>query len=86
MKDEGDVMGKQDPYLAFEYEGRMFKTSVQDDAGKSAKYDDVFLLDNVEEQARSGLDIVMKAFDHDMDGDDCLGAANAISLTSMCAD
>ena len=54
LKDEGDVMGKQDPYLAFEYEGRKFKTAVKDDAGKSAKYDDVFLLEHVEEQARSG--------------------------------
>lgn len=49
LKDDGDAMGKQDPFLAFEYEGRSFKTAVQDDAGKSATYDDVFLLENVEE-------------------------------------
>lgn len=86
LKDEGDAMGKQDPYLAFEYETKKYRTAVQDDAGKSAKYDDVFLLENVEEQARSGKDVVMQAYDYDMDGDDLLGAANAVSLAAMCAD
>lgn len=49
LKDEGDALGKQDPFLSFKYEGKQLKTLVKDDAGKKASFDDVFLLDNVEE-------------------------------------
>lgn len=38
---------------------------MKDDAGKSASFDDVFLLENVEEQARSGKDLVIQAYDYD---------------------
>lgn len=49
LKDEGDALGKQDPFLQFVYETRTYKTAVKDDAGLKATYDDVFLLENVEE-------------------------------------
>ena len=68
------------------YEDFQFKTAVQDDAGKSAKFNDVFVLENVEEQARSGKDLVMQAYDYDALQNDILGEANAVSLVSMCAD
>lgn len=86
LKDEADAMGKQDPFLAFDYDNRQFKTAVRDDAGTSAKFNDVFLLENVEEQARSGKDLVMQAYDYDTAANDLLGAANGVSLASMCAD
>ena len=84
LKDEGDTLGNQDPFLQFIYEDKPFKTAVQDDAGKKATYNDVFLLENVEEQARGGKDLVMQAFDHDVTASTLLGEASAISLTSMC--
>lgn len=67
------------------YEGLPFKTAVSDDAGKKATYDDIFLLENVEEQARGGKDLVMQAFDHDIGSSSLLGEACPISLTSMCS-
>lgn len=86
LKDEGDAFGKQDPFLQFIYEDNKYKTDVQDDAGLKASYNDVFLLENVEEQARGGKDLVVQAYDHDVASSDILGEANAISLISMCAD
>ena len=41
------------------FDERKFKTAVQDDAGKKASYDDVFLLENVVERAQAGKDLVM---------------------------
>lgn len=62
------------------------KTKVHDNAGKFAKYDDVFLLDNVEEQAKAGNNLIMQAYDHDVGTCDLLGEANPVSLLKMCAD
>lgn len=86
LKDDGDAIGKQDPFLAFDYDGLQYKTEVQDDAGKSAKYNDVFLLENIEEHARSGKELTIQAFDHDVGSCDLLGSANPKTIQSMCVD
>lgn len=45
------------------------------------------MLENVEEQARSGEELALESFDYDVVGsNDSLGKANPISLVSMCAD
>lgn len=85
LKDAGDTLGKQDPFLAFGYDGRQYKTEVKDDAGKSATYDDVFLLENIQEQALSGKELTMQAYDHDVGSSALLGEAVPISLTRMCS-
>lgn len=59
LKDEADTFGKQDPFIQFIYEGRKLKTEVQDDAGKKASFNDIFVLDNVEEQAKGANSITM---------------------------
>jgi hypothetical protein len=59
IKDDGDSIGKQDPYLAFNYDGKQYKTEVQDDAGKSAKYNDVFLLENIESHIRDSEELTL---------------------------
>ena len=71
--------------MQFMYEGKIYKTAVKDDAGLKATYDDVFLLENVEEQARSGKDLVIQACDHDVGCSSLLGEMNALSLTSLCS-
>ena len=52
-------MGKQDPFLAFTYDFKEYQTAVKDDAGKKASFDDVFILDQVDGEARSGETLVI---------------------------
>jgi hypothetical protein len=49
-----DLIGKQDPYIQFEYDSSKFTTSVQDDAGLYAKFHDIFMLENIEYQINEG--------------------------------
>jgi Ca2+-dependent lipid-binding protein len=39
---DSDLIGKQDPYIKFKYEGKDLKTDVKDDAGLNASWDEVF--------------------------------------------
>jgi hypothetical protein len=48
---DSDLIGKQDPFLQFTYEDMPLKTDVQDDAGLEAKFDDLFMLENVQVEA-----------------------------------
>ena len=48
------MVGKQDPYIQFEYDNITFKTDVKDDAGLSAKFNDIFLLEHIENQIKEG--------------------------------
>ena len=45
---DGDLIGKQDPYLQFLYDSSLFTTAIQDDAGLHAEFNDIFMLENVE--------------------------------------
>ena len=46
---------------------------MQDDAGKSAKYNDVFLLEHVHTHIMDGEELTMQAYDHDVGSSDLLG-------------
>lgn len=83
---DSDMIGKQDPYLQFTYEEIALKTDVQDDAGLHAKFDDQFLLENIELEAKQGLSLVMEAYDKDIASSDLLGKANAISYYKLIVD
>ena len=80
LKDEGDLLGKQDPYLAFKYQDKEVRTKVQDGAGKEAKFDDVFILDNIESSAKNGKELVMEAWEYDLDANDLLGICNPLTF------
>ena len=45
---DSDLVGKQDPFIQFEYDNITFKTEVKDDAGKDALFNDIFLLEHIE--------------------------------------
>jgi hypothetical protein len=62
------------------------KTEVQDDAGLSAKFDDIFLLENIKNQAEEEKSLVMEAYDKDIASSDKLGVANAISYYKLIVD
>jgi hypothetical protein len=57
FKEDADLIGKQDPYLQFEYNGNTLKTKVQENAGKFAEFDDVFELADIHEEILNGLEI-----------------------------
>lgn len=86
LKDE-DALGKQDPFVQFSYDGFAFRTSVKDDAGLHAAFNETFLLENVEGVVKAGQDLVMEAMDSDVgSGDDLLGKANALTFVKLVAD
>ena len=45
---DADVFGKQDPFIRFTYAGGTLQTSVAEDAGKHAVWNEKFTLANVE--------------------------------------
>jgi Ca2+-dependent lipid-binding protein len=63
-----------------------YKTEVQDDAGKHAKFDDEFVLENIDGPVKEGLSLEMKAFDKDLVSSDLLGCANPISFIKLVED
>jgi len=46
--EDADAWGKQDPFIQFKYMGKLNKTSVKDDAGKKAKWNEKFILENIQ--------------------------------------
>lgn len=51
---DADFIGKQDPFVAFKYRGMEIKTTVKDDAGKYAKWNEKFELKCVEKAVLKG--------------------------------
>lgn len=51
---DSDLIGKQDPYIQFEYDSSKFTTATQEDAGLHAVFNDVFMLENIESQIKEG--------------------------------
>ena len=45
---DSDLVGKQDPYIQFEYDDNTFKIDVQDDAGLKATFNDIFMMEHIE--------------------------------------
>jgi len=50
---DSDFFGKQDPYIKFKYNNVDLQTTVKDDAGKQAKWDETFMLPNVYTKAKN---------------------------------
>lgn len=44
---DADLVGKQDPYITFKYGRTLKKTSVAEDAGKHAIFNEKFLLSDI---------------------------------------
>lgn len=80
---DADTFGKQDPYMQFKYEGKEYKTEVKDDAGKSAKWDDTFMMENILSLAKSNEQLVFEAYDKDIGSSDLLGFTDAIDIVDI---
>ena len=45
---DADLIGKQDPYIQFLYNGKKVRTDVKDEAGKEAEWNEKFCLTQVQ--------------------------------------
>jgi len=48
LKDDGDAFGKQDPFIKLVHNGKTFKTVTHEDAGKFARFTEVFRLEDID--------------------------------------
>lgn len=46
---DADMVGKQDPYISFIYNGKKVRTDTKDDAGKNADWNEKFCLTQVQQ-------------------------------------
>lgn len=78
-----DMIGKQDPYIQFDYGKRVFKSKVQGDQGLRAKFDDIFTLKNIQNAIESGQKLVLNAYDEDVGSSELLGSMYPMSYVPM---
>jgi len=81
-----EILGKQDPYIQFLYNGKSIQTEVKDGAGKQAEWDEKFSLSNIQEQVLSNKRLAFEAFDKDTISSDFLGRTSSISFALLVAD
>ena len=62
---DADIFGNQDPYIEWKLNGETMQTTVKDDAGKSATWDETFVLENVYEAVLNGDELTFTAWDED---------------------
>ena len=60
---DADFFGKQDPFLQFNYGGRIYKTKVHDNAGKHAIFNETIVLEDVSKYLQK--DLLIEAYDED---------------------
>ena len=83
FNEDNDSWGKQDPFVQFKYNGRLLKTSTKADAGRRATWNEVFTLDNIHNEIRSGGKLRLEALDDDTLSDDWLGATQPMSFSEL---
>ena len=72
---DADTFGQQDPYIQWQYGKTIMKTSVKDDAGKKAEWNETFKLENIREQILNGEEMKLDSFDEDILVHDYIGGA-----------
>ena len=66
---DADFFGKQDPFLQFNYGGRIYKTKVHDNAGKHAIFNETIVLEDVLKYPK---DILIEAYDNEDEKEDTI--------------
>ena len=80
---DADLIGKQDPYIEFSYNGKKVQTEVKDGAGLNAEWNEKFRLTKVQEQVLSGKRLILEAYDKDLVTSDFLGKTKGLSFVSL---
>lgn len=81
---DADMFGKQDPYVQWMYGKEKMQTSVKDEAGKEAQWDEKFVLKNIREQILNGEELVFSTFDEDVLIHDFIGGSRPIPWQDFC--
>lgn len=63
---DADMFGKQDPLVKFKHQGREFSTTVKDDAGKHAVWNEKFELEDMKKSQNQNFTLV--SYDEDTGG------------------
>ena len=80
---DADTFGKQDPFMQFKYDGKEIRTTVKDDAGKHAIFNEEFILENMEKAVKGNQSLVLESFDKDPTGVDWLGEIKPIAFAEL---
>lgn len=78
---DGDTFGKQDPYIKWKYGRGEFQTTVKDDAGLYARWDESFCLNGIIRNVDQMLEL--EAWEKDLASSDFLGKMKPISLKEL---
>jgi len=68
------------------YGKEKMQTTVKDEAGKEAQWDEKFVLKNIREQILNGEEMVLQSFDEDLLIHDFIGGARPIPWQDFCFD
>ena len=69
MNRDHDFIGKQDPFITFDYRGMTYKTEVKRGEGKNPVWNQTFTLENVSPDDS----IIVKCVDEDQFSNDVIG-------------
>jgi hypothetical protein len=82
---DADFFGKQDPLMKWKHNGREYKTTTKDDAGKHAIWNETFELDALE-IAVKGSPFILASYDSDPTGVEWLGEIKGLQYKDLCSD
>ena len=82
---DADTFGKQDPYITFKFGRGTKSTTVAEDAGKHAIFNEKFVLTNVMAEIKKGSSLVLDAMEKDVASSDHLGSTQPIDWNDICA-
>ena len=69
--------------MKFEYGRGAFETTVKDDAGKYARWDEQFVLHGIKNEVESNKGLVLEAYEKDVASSDFLGRMKEISWKEL---
>ena len=79
---DADIFGKQDPLIQFTHNGVEFKTTIKDDAGKHAIWNEKFDLSGLDEAVKVP-PLVLGSYDDDPAGVELLGSVRPIEYREL---
>ena len=80
-----DLFGNQDPYVRFKYGRGSFETTVKYKAGKYAKWNEKFELNNINRWIENGDSLELEAMEKDVGSSDFLGGSKPLELKGLAA-
>lgn len=81
---DSDMFGKQDPYIVFKYGRSQRQTTVAEDAGKHAIFNEKFELSNVLAEVEKDGELIFDAMEKDVGSSDLLGSTAPIKWKELC--